>query len=167
MRLQSPFPISAKRAGAFTLLAALASLAACGADKPSALDESLKADLAAAGAHSDATFELAPSSARSLTVVSAIEGGPKAAPTRAATARAPRPVTQVKRQAPARETAVPRTASSEAPTSAPNEPAPAPAEADAPAISAPRPSPSAAQQQDRRVYKTEAEIFRQMPWIRP
>ena len=165
MRLQSPFPISAKRAGAFTLVAALASLAACGADKPSALDESLKADLAAAGAHSDATFELAPSSARSLTVVSAIEGGPKAGPTRAATARAPKPVTQVKRQAPARETAVPRTASSEAPTSAPREPAPA--EADAPAISAPRPSPSATQQQDRRVYKTEAEIFRQMPWIRP
>lgn len=165
MSLHPPFQISAKRAGAAALIVAVVSLAACGgSNKASALDESLKADLAAAGGHADASFELAPNSARSLTVVSAIEGGPKASPTRATAARAPQATTRpVKRQTQPKQAVAP----TPAPAEARSEPAPAPVETDAPAISAPRPAPSAAQQQDRRVYKTEAEIFRQMPWIRP
>ena len=165
MSLHSPFQISAKRAGAAVLIAALASLAACDkSDSARTLDESLKADLAAAGGHADASFELAPSSARSLTVISAIEGGPKATPTRVTPARAPQVTTrQVKRQTTPKQTV----AATPAPTEAASEPTPAPVETETPAISAPRPAAAAAQQQDRRVYKTEAEIFRQMPWIRP
>src|SRR5690242_8177693 len=57
-------------------------LTACGRSNMASMDEGLKQDLAAIGG---ASMELAPKSANQQMVVSAIEGGPVSAPTRAST----------------------------------------------------------------------------------
>jgi hypothetical protein len=99
-------------------------------------------------------------------VVSAIEGGPTAAPKRVALARSntPAPV-RPPIQPHKTETAAPRAAVEpvQAPAPASAEPAPSPSVEPPPLPPATR-GPSSRQQG---TYKTEAEIFRQMPWIRP
>ena len=152
---------SIKRTGLVSAIVALASVAACG-NKQQEIDPSLKADLAAVGG-SSSDLQLAPSSAKSNVIVSEIEGGPKAAPKRAAQVPTPKPTPR----------RAPQVASKQLPVEAPtptevaaSEPAPEPVHEQT-AMQAPRQAPAPAQQQDRRVYKTEAEIFRQMPWIRP
>lgn len=148
------------RTGLVGAIVALASVSAC-SDRQSEADPSLKADLAAIGSAS--SLELAPSSSKSRMIVSEIEGGPKAAPKPAATVRMPRPSPRKAPQVAEKQLPVNEPMPSEIATS---EPAPV-THSQAPAIQAPRRAPAPAQQQDRRVYKTEAEIFRQMPWIRP
>jgi hypothetical protein len=153
----------AKRTGLVSAIVALAAVSACKNDTAE-IDPSLKADLAAVSGGTASDLELAPSSSKSTMVVSAIEGGPKAAPKPAAKLQTPRPATTKAAPAPVKRAPVARqpTAVAEA------EPAPAPAaEPREPAIQSPRQAPAPAQQKDTRVYKTEAEIFRQMPWIRP
>lgn len=160
-----------KRAAVAAAIATVIAGAACRNQQPA--DDGLKADLDAAVGHagsSSGAIELAPSASRSQTVVSAIEGGPSAAPARASAQRTPQPM----RRAASRPTThvaqlqtrieAPRRAQQEAVTDAPAaEPTVAPTPAPAP-----RPAPVQQQpRQDGRVYKTEAEIFRQMPWIRP
>ena len=152
---------SIKRTGLVSAIVALASVAACSNKQESKVDPSLKADLAAIGGTAG-DLQLAPNSAKSNVIVSEIEGGPKSAPTHVATARAPRPVQHKAPPAVAKQPQV-----SEPAPAAVAQAEPAPVAAEQPAIQAPRPTPAPAQQQDRRVYKTEAEVFRQMPWIRP
>jgi hypothetical protein len=157
-----------KRTGLVSAVVALAAVSAC-SEKAAEIDPSLKADLAAVGGGSGSgsgtgDLELAPSSSKSTMVVSAIEGGPKATPKPAARVQTPRPAPKKVAQAPVKRAPVVRqpTAVAEA------EPAPAPApEPEQPAIQSTRQAPAQAPRQDNRVYKTEAEIFRQMPWIRP
>jgi hypothetical protein len=147
------------RVGLIAAVAALIGAAACNTSG-SVADDGLKRDLAAAGASG---LELAPTAGRSQVVVSAIEGGPTSAPKRAAPKRtpttSPRPTVRVaEKHVPAR---------APAPMPVVNEPTPVatvPVREQAPAPST-RPAPAPAQQ--KRVYKTEAEIFRDMPWIRP
>jgi len=156
--------ISMKRTGLVSAIVALASVAACSnSTKKADIDPSLKADLAAIGGGSAGDLQLAPSSAKANVVVSEIEGGPKSAPAKAAPVRAPRPTPKKAPPMAAREPVI------EAPAPAPvvSDPIPAPQPAPQPTVQAPRPAPAQAPQQDHRVYKTEGEIFRQMPWIRP
>ncbi|HEV8496152.1 MAG TPA: hypothetical protein VGQ56_04785 [Gemmatimonadaceae bacterium] len=149
--------ISYGRVGLIAAIAALIGGTACNRSGPVA-DEGLKRDLAAAGGGG---LELAPTASRSQVVVSSIEGGPRSTPTRAAQkrTRSPRPTVRVaERQAP---TPAP------APKSVTTEPSPVVAPTTVEQAPAPitRPAPAPARQ--NRVYKTEAEIFRDMPWIRP
>src|SRR5262249_25570100 len=149
--------------GLVSAVVALAAVAACSSTKKTEIDPSLKADLAAVGGNSG-DLQLAPTSAKSSVVVSEIEGGPKAAPARATPTRAPRPTP--KKAPPA--TSVDREVTAPAPSQvAVSEPTPAPQPQPQPAVQAPQPIPAQAPRQDHRVYKTEGEIFRQMPWIRP
>jgi hypothetical protein len=151
--------ISYGRVGLIAAIAALIGGTACNRSGPVA-DEGLKRDLAAAGGGG---LELAPTASRSQVVVSPIEGGPRSTPTRAAQkrtpTRSPRPTVRVaERQAPAPAPAPKSVTTDPSPVVAPPtvEQAPAP-------ITRPAPAPA----RQNRVYKTEAEIFRDMPWIRP
>jgi len=156
--------ISTTRIGIFAVAAALAAATACG-KTGSSNDEALKRDLAAATA-AGGDLELAPRTARPQVVMSAIEGAPAAAPKRAAVARSSTPAPVRRTVQPRKtETATPRVAakSEESPAPVRAEPAPAPAVEPPPLPPATR-GPSSRQQG---TYKTEAEIFRQMPWIRP
>ena len=153
------------RVGLIAACAALIGAAACNRDQSTVSDDSLVRDLAAAGAGGASGLELAPSAARPQVVVSPIEAGQTSAPKRATPKRAPSPaphatpsVAKQQRPAPA-PTPGPSPVVAETPTPPPAaEPARAP-------ITRPVPAPTPAQQ--NRVYKTEAEIFRDMPWIRP
>jgi len=149
--------ISYGRVGLIAAIAALIGGTACNRSGPVA-DEGLKRDLAAAGGGG---LELAPTASRSQVVVSAIEGGPRSTPTRAAQTRtptrSPRPTVRVaERQAPA---------PAPAPKSVTTDPVVAPPTVEQAPAPITRPAPAPARQ--NRVYKTEAEIFRDMPWIRP
>jgi hypothetical protein len=151
--------MSHTRAGLIAGIAALIGAAACNRSS-SVADDGLKRDLAAAGSSG---LELAPSTARPQMIVSPIEAGPGSAPKRAAPRRAPSPSPRATVRVAAKHTP----ARAPAPSPITNEAAPvasAPAAEPAPA---PTPRPSPAPSQDRRVYKTEAQIFRDMPWIRP
>lgn len=155
------------RAGLIAGVAALIGAGACSKDGP-VVDDGLTRDLAAATGGSD--LELAPKSARSQVVVSAIEGGPTASPKAALThtsqRRTPRQVVKPAARVATRAASKPsRVVSENARESAP-ESAPEPVVAQ-PAPAAARPAPAAIGHQQGRVYKTEAEIFQQMPWIRP
>lgn len=152
--------IAMKRTGLIAALGALIATAAC-SNKTQPVDNGLKADLAAvSGKSANSDLELAPSSAKSQMVVSAIEGGQKAASAPAAPKRAPRPAPKAVTHVAAQETPAP------APAPRPVETAPV---EQAPVIQAPapRPAPQQAPREDHRIYKTEGEIFRQMPWIKP
>ncbi len=162
---------SKKRAFAALMTIGVAVAAgACSKAGSDPMDAQLKQDLETV---SSGSIELAPKAARSQVVVSAIEGGPQAAPTRASTVKrtqskpvtkpvakpAPRPaerVAEAPAPAPARSPVVQSPVQpAPTPSPAPVEPAPLPRATNKPA---PRQSGP---------YKTEAEIFRQMPWIRP
>jgi outer membrane biosynthesis protein TonB len=138
--------------------------AAC-SNKPQTADASLTADLKAAGG-SAGDVELAPRGNPSQVVVSPLEGGPRSAPKKAAPQRiykpTPRAATQVasQNQPAPQPTPAPPVITQPAPQPAPTpvEPAPAPVS---------RPAPVQAQERQHGPYKTEAQIFQQMPWIRP
>lgn len=162
-----------QRAGLAAATVAMIALAAC-SNKTQPADASLKADLAAAtgasvagNASVDGDIQLAPTAQQSQTVVSAIEGGPTSAPKRASVkpvSHTPRPKPQPKPQ-----TSVAQLPPAPAPVPQPEVTPPAPSEPQA-TIPAPRPQPLPAQQPQQRqrgTYATEAQIFKQMPWIRP
>ena len=137
------------------LITALIGAAACGTgDRP--MDEAMKHDLAAVAGNG---VELAPRP-QSQVVISAIEAGAASAPVvapRKATPKAPSP-------------SVARVASAPEPRQSVS------AEPDRHAVAAPRatteppplpPAPRATAARQSGTYKTEAEVFRQMPWIKP
>lgn len=130
--------------------AALIGVAACSNKSPQ-MDESLKQDIAA--------VRMAPSAQM---VVSALEAGESAKPAPVARKRAPQPVNRPAKQVASNHTPTPRTpavaVTPSAPIQQPVEAAPAPSRQAAPAR---------AEDPHHGPYKTEAEIFRQMPWIRP
>ena len=143
----------ARRTGLIAAVALVAATA-CGRNGSSnAMDAGLRSDLEQAGANG---LELAPKAGRQV-VVSAIEGGPQ-------TVHAPAPRQAVRSVQRASKTAAVRR------VPAP-EPRPAPVrrqvEAEPPVV---RPTPAPQPQTQQRqpgVYSTEADVFRQMPWIRP
>jgi hypothetical protein len=153
-----------ERAGLIVAGLALIGLGACGRSDAASMDAGLKQDLSAVSGNS---LELAPKGAQPQVVVSAIEAGPTSAPQHVAVHKpaqqkanvkpSPRPVEHVA-QAPA-----------PAPTPVVQQHAPAPS----PTVEPP-PLPPVTQQRaqqpaqrQRGTYKTEAQIFQQMPWIRP
>ena len=141
-------------------------LAACGGSSTPSMDEGLKRDLVAVGGSS---VELAPKAANPQIVVSAIEGGPTSAPVRASSKKPSAPKPKV--QPPTRPVESVAQASAPAPRPAPVVTAPVPVES-SPIEPAPLPpvqKPVTRPQPTRQTgpYKTEAEIFKQMPWIRP
>lgn len=161
--------MNTKRASQLICTLAVTATAACG--KSAAADNGLARDLAAAKG-STSGLELAPRAGASQVVVSAIEGGPQAAPARTAHAPAAKPAA---RPAPSR--AAPQ---SVAPPIAPAPHAAVAATSSAPAHRAtserapdPAPLPPASsaensnRERQRGTYSTEADIFRRMPWIRP
>jgi hypothetical protein len=155
------------RVGLIAACAALIGAAACNRDSAAVSDDSLVRDLAAAGAGGASGLELAPVAARPQVVVSAIEAGQASAPKRATPKRAPSPAPHTtpsvaKQQRPA-PTPQPSPVVAESPAAPP---ATEPAQMPAP-TPVTRPVPAQAPAQQNRVYKTEAEIFRNMPWIRP
>jgi hypothetical protein len=147
------------RVGLIAGIAALIGAAACNKSGPVA-DDGLKRDLAAASASG---LELAPTASRSQVVVSAIEAGPMSAPKRMSPRRAPSPAPRGMSRVNAKQTRSP--APAPAPVAA--EPAPVAERSATEPTPAPVPRPASAASQEHRVYKTEAEIFRDMPWIRP
>jgi len=158
-----------QRAGLAAASIAMIALAAC-SNKTQPADASLKADLAAAtgaaNASVDGDIQLAPKAQQSQTVVSAIEGGPTSAPKRASVKHTPQPKPQPK---PKPQTSVAQLPPAPAPVPQPQVTPPAPTEPQA-TIPAPRPQQLPAQQPQERqrgTYSTEAQIFKQMPWIRP
>src|SRR3954471_21974451 len=90
MKTESLMTIT-KRTGLVALTVALAGITAC-SQKSTPADAGLKNDLAAAaGGGGAGDLELAPKRAQSQMIVSAIEGGPSAAPAPAAPKVAPKP----------------------------------------------------------------------------
>ena len=155
-----------RRAGTIAALIGLTAAAAC--SRASAADASLQADLKAA---SGGDLELASHSATSQLVVSPLEATPSATPQKAAPHRASVPTSRPAVHVASHQTPTPRATVQRTPERvAAHEPAPAPEATPAPAPApsrteaAPAPQPAARQPG---VYKSEAEIFRQMPWIRP
>jgi hypothetical protein len=153
--------------GAF---AALTVAVACGKGG-APVDDGLARDLAAAKG-SASSLELAPRAGASQVVVSAIEGGPQAAPARATRAPIAKPTSHPAAPRIATRSVVPPTAPvphasvvESSPTTtqrATSERAPDPAPLP--------PAPSGqgtTRERQRGTYSTEAEILRRMPWIRP
>ncbi|HXT14999.1 MAG TPA: hypothetical protein VN706_05180 [Gemmatimonadaceae bacterium] len=155
------------RAGLIAASVAMIGLAACSNKSQTPVDDGLKADLAAAtGGQTSGDLQLAPKSAQSQMIDA--EDAPVSAPKRASVKHIPTPTPKP----------APRVASNDAPA-----PAPAPAPQATVVETAPTPQPQAQepapapvmapqpvqqpQRQQRGVYKTEGEIFKQMPWIRP
>jgi hypothetical protein len=152
-----------KRAGLTAATLALVAAAAC-SNKAQPIDSSLKADLDAVAGSS---LELAPTGAKAQVVVSSIEQGPQASPAAASRAPVAKPAPRAPKKAAARTVRQPapaparQTVADVAPEPQPVQQAPATIEQPAPVQ-----RPTAPQRQSG-TYKTEAEIFRQMPWIRP
>lgn len=148
-----------KHAGFIATVGALIGASACGGSDRS-MDDGLKHDLAAI---SGSGIELAPKAAQSQVVVSPIEAGEKSTPVRATRTPIARPTTRP----------APRVASNNevvvSPTPQPvvttPQPAAVPSRAAEPAPLPPM-APKPGQRQSG-TYKTEAEVFRQMPWIKP
>jgi hypothetical protein len=131
-------------------------LAACSRGSQPTMDEEMKRDLAAVHAASNQM------------VISPLEAGLSPAPK--ASERVKQPTRQPAKQvAVAPRKVVPTPAPAPAPKVVVEAPRPAPEAEPAPLPPAPRPAPAASQNGEARrgPYKTEAEIFRQMPWIRP
>jgi hypothetical protein len=151
--------------------ALLLGAAACGRSN-STMDTGLQQDLAAVGTANSALvitspLELAPEGAKPQAAPTPKAHAPKAAP-RSAAPKAPTHVARAETPAPEPEPVV----TPQAPTvnAEPTPEAVIPAAAPAPAptrtpTAAPAQAP--AQQPHRGPYKTEAQIFQQMPWIRP
>jgi len=154
-----------RRAGSLVALMTLAAAAAC-SRQPNA-DSGLQADLKAAAAGGD--LELASHSATSTLVVSPLEATPSAVPQHAAPHRATVPTARPATRVASHPTPAPRATAQRAPERvAAERSAPAPSRSEpaptAQPVAAPAQQPAARQPG---VYKSEAEIFRQMPWIRP
>jgi outer membrane biosynthesis protein TonB len=154
------------RVGMVAAVALFAGAAAC-SNKPQSVDAAFAADLKAA---SGGGVELAPRGNPAQVVVSPLEGGPQAAPKKAA----PQQVNKPSTHAVTRVASRPEQVSAPTPAPAPEVLTPAPTPQPAPVQQAPaptpvvrRPAPVQSQQRQPGTYKTEAEIFRQMPWIRP
>lgn len=129
---------------------------ACGRNS-GPMDAALKQDLAAVGGSS---VELAPR-AQSQVVISAIEAGPQASPVKATRRATPRVPT---RATPERVAVAQQPAPPSAPTpTVRQETAPVHAAEPAPLP----PMTRAPSQRQQGTYKSEAEVFRQMPWIKP
>ena len=144
----------------FWVAAAAATIGVAGCSRGNQpVDDALMRDLAAVRAAPPAQFDISPSEA-------GLTPSPKA-PTRS-TQPTRRPAKQVavahtppRAPAPAPK-AAPRAVVVEAPST------PARTESiDAPPAPRPASAPARAEEPHRGPYKTEAEIFRQMPWIRP
>ena len=151
--------LASSRAGVIAACAVLTATAACNKTSTSQpMDDGLKNDLVAA------------TSVQPQVVVSAEEAGETSSPIHAAPRHIPKPTAKPaphlasdRNPAPA-PAPTPAKIITQAPTPQPQQPA---AAADpAPAAAAPAPAPHPAQQQPG-VYKSEGQIFRQMPWIRP
>jgi DNA polymerase-3 subunit gamma/tau len=148
---------------------ALMGVAACSSSSTGKkMDDGLKQDLAATA---PSALEMAPTSATSQMVVSPEEEGPQAAPTPAAHKVIPKPT-----QKPAPRVASNDNVPVEAAVPAPQMTRPAPSAPAPQADPAPQPNrepaplppaPSTSQGRQKGVYKTEGQIFQQMPWIRP
>jgi hypothetical protein len=150
--------LMSRRAGTIAALIGLAAAGAC--NRSPAADTSLQADLKAA---SGGDLELASHSANSQLVVSPLEATPSATPQKAAPHRAAAPVSRPAAHVASHRTPAPHATVQHTPERvAAHEPAAAPA----PVGAEPAPMPQPAARQPG-VYKSEAEIFRQMPWIRP
>ncbi len=135
----------------------LVAASACNRSSPT-VDASLKADLQAAGG--GVANGVSPQ-----LVISPLEASPTASLTHAAPKRTPqassKPTTRVADKPAINPAPAPVVAAVTAPA-APTASAPVPSDP------APIAQPVRGQaQQQRGVYKTEGEIFRQMPWIRP
>lgn len=158
--------VAQKRAGLIVAASALVGITACGRNtKP--MDDGLKQDLAAAGS----SGLMLPNSASPQLVVSPDEAGPTSAPKAAAHKPVPRPTTQ-----PAPRLAANRAAPVEAPAPRPVIQAPAPSAPVQQAEPAPTkqaepaplpPDTRPSRDRQKGVYKSEGDIFRQMPWIKP
>ena len=118
------------------------------------MDDGLKQDLAAAK-----------TAATSRVSISPLELGERSTPS--PKHQAPRPVKQT--VAPKREVAqTPQVEKAPAPVVQSQSPAPQPVEQPAPAAAKPAPVTMRSNGDDQHGrYKSEAEIFRQMPWIKP
>ena len=145
-----------KRARLIAVVSTLIVAAACGSNEGS-MDESLKRDLASLAGNS---VELAPRAQSSQLVISPVEAARASAPATAsrkvapkASSRAPSPVAS----APAPEHSAPTQTTERRTVTSPSAAEPAPL----PPLSRP---PT---QRQSGTYKTEAEVFRQMPWIKP
>jgi len=147
-------------------------VSACSRTDAVPMDSQLKQDLAAV---SNGALELAPKAAQNQMVVSAIEGGPSSTPARASTPKRAQPKQVAKPVAPAprpAERVAEHVVVAKAPVPEPVVQAPAPAAVPsvtvepAPLPPLPRATTKPAPRQTG-PYKTEAEIFRQMPWIKP
>ena len=146
-----------KRAGLIAVGSALIVAAACGSNEE--MDESLKRDLASVSGNG---VELAPRAQSSQLVISPVEAAPASAPAAAS-----------RKVAPKAPTRAPIRVATTAPV--PEQTAPAPTverrTVASPAVATePPPLPPMTRRPAQRqsgTYKTEAEIFRQMPWIKP
>jgi hypothetical protein len=149
-----------KRTSLIAAISALIGVAACGKSGGS-MDDGLKQDLAAVGGNG---VELAPRMGKSQVVISAIEAGPTSEPTHADRKPAAKPILHPSARVATHTEAAPA-------------PAPAPAQvieqrapSASPHTAEPAPLPPMARQPAQRqsgTYKTEADVFRQMPWIKP
>jgi len=144
--------------GPIFLVAAAAAIGVAGCSRGNQpMDDALVRDLAAVRAAPTAQFAISPTEA-------GLSPSPKAPartaqPTRRPAKQAVAPRTPPRTPAPA---PAPRAVVVQAPS------APARTEViDAPPAPRPARAPASAEEPHRGPYKTEAEIFRQMPWIRP
>lgn len=151
--------LARSRAGMIAACAVLTAAAACNKTSSSQpMDDSLRKDLVSAN------------SVQPQMVISPEEAGETSSPTHAAPRHIPKPTAKPaphlasdRNPAPA-PSLTPAKIVTQAP--APQTQQPAAATDPAPAAAAPAPAPHPAQRQPG-VYKSEGEIFRQMPWIRP
>lgn len=151
--------IAKSRTGLIAACAAFTAAAACNKTNSSQpMTDDLKQDLVAA------------TSVQPQVVVSAEEAGEPSAPVHATPRHIPKPTTKPAPHLASDHNPAPAPAPTparivtQAPAPQPQQPAAAPDPA--PAVAAPAPAPRPAQRQPG-VYKSEGEIFRQMPWIRP
>ena len=144
-----------RRTGVIGAIAALGAVAACNRTSPT-MDSGLKADIQAAG-----EVGFASHSASANLVISPDEAGPNSAPTHKPTPHVPRPAIKPTVRVARREAPTPAPAAQPVTQPTPLKSAPAPAPQ--PTV-APTPGPT---ERQPGVYKSEGEIFRQMPWIRP
>ena len=150
--------VAFKRAGLIAAGSALIVAAACGSNEDT-MDESLKRDLASVAGNA---VELAPRAQSSQLVISPVEAALSAAPAavsrKVAPKAAPRAPIRVATTAPVTEQSAPARSVERRTVASPavaTEPPPLPPMTRRPA------------QRQSGTYKTEAEVFRQMPWIKP
>jgi hypothetical protein len=156
-----------RKAGLLIAGLGVVATAACG--KKNSVDDALSRDISAAGASS--SLQLAPRGGTTQTVVSAIEGGPQAAPVHAMHKPVARPLTHPAplRAAPQHPAPAPSAAVVQTIPAPQRSPAPTPAESprDVPPLPPFPDAQGSGKARERGAYGTESEIFQRMPWIRP